>query len=161
MDLKRNNVSEARRPLRRRALLCGSIIVLCGLIGIICFLAADNPGSVQTRADTLPAVADACQPDLRGPNDVIGATTPAEPHSNQPEQVPDDLVEMVSNEVIERAEDILPAEIRPHRAELLRTLSKETTLDSIENLPNFDDTRVSVAITDALPTDSFAYLTQF
>ncbi|MHC4644925.1 MAG: hypothetical protein ACYTBJ_05455, partial [Planctomycetota bacterium] len=38
---------------------------------------------------------------------------------------------------------------------------KETTLDSIENLPNFDDTRVSVAITDALPTDSFAYLTQF
>jgi len=58
---------------------------------------------------------------------------PAEPDANQPEQAPDDLVEMVSNEVIERAEDILPAEIRAHRAELLRTLSKETTLDSIEN----------------------------
>ena len=113
----------SRRPIRRRALLWGSIIVLCGVVAVICSFSWRSPASAQKVADTLLAAADACRPALRGPNDVIAATTPAEPDSNQPELVPNDLVEMVSNEVIERAEGILPDEVRPHRAELLRKRS--------------------------------------
>jgi|GEM_PF-5072348 len=137
MDLNRNKVGEVRRPLRRRTLWWGLSIVSCVFVAVLCFLVAGNHESAEKAVDDLAARADVGIPNTVSQEDEI----PVE--SNQPEEIVDpELVEMVSADIIKEAQDVLPAKIRKHRADLLETLSKETTLDSIENLPHYDDTRV-------------------
>jgi len=165
MNSKENRPFAARSRDRQRALWWSGAIVLCVLIAVVFFVFF-----VVTNKEAKPA-----GPYLESANDKPAANSvPANdktvtvhkespaPEPNKPDlQMPKDWVETVSKEISKEAEDVLPAKIRKHRAELLETLSKETTFDSIENLPNFDDTRVLHTITLAKSYDSYNFLSRF
>jgi hypothetical protein len=162
MDIKRNEVTIARRRERRRALWCAAIIVICSLIAVLWFLTTGKNGHTQKDYVDEPVNVYACQPNLPLANDKqVADLTINEPGPNQPEQlVEPELLDMATDEIAKESDNILPVKIRKHRAELLETLSKESTLESIDNLPNFDDTRIKYTIPDALPYDSYEFMIQ-
>jgi hypothetical protein len=163
MDIKRNEVTIARRRERRQALWCGAIIFICSLIAVLWFLTTGKKGHTQREYVGKPVTVDACQPYLPLANDkpVVDSTI-NEPNPNQPEQSAEsELADMVTDEIAKESDNILPVKIRKDRAQLLETLSKESTLESIENLPNFDDTRVKQTISGLMPQDSYIFLLQF
>jgi len=126
------------------------------VIAVLWFLTTGKNEHTPREYVDKPTV-DACEPNLLLENDK--PLVDNAPNPSQREQ--SELADMITDEIAKEADNILPAKIRKHRAELLETLSEETTLESIENLPNFDDTRVKQTISDLLPYDSYMFLLQF
>lgn len=161
MDLERNEVVIARRRSWRRALWWGSIIVLCTVITFYFYSVSKPDPEEKPRADSRGA-ADACTPKAVSQNDetAVAATTDKSGPNQPALTLEPELVEMVLADLAKEAEEILPVRIRKHRAELLAALSKETILRSIENLPNWDDTRVRQMIPVG-GYDSYSFLVRF
>jgi len=163
MNLRKNKVILARRLIRRRALWYLPVFALCILIVLLRFVKTGAFRAAQNSNSDYPVTTHPHRPNLPPPNDISTVTpTPQRSAHTGPQQMLEhELEEMITAEVAEEAHNILPVKISKHRADLLETLSTENTLDSIENLPNFDDTRIKHTIADALPYDSYAFLIQF
>jgi len=152
----------ACRPSRRQAFYWGSIIVVCALIAFACLLVTCS--FFAGARPNMSATYDPCQPHIASPNDkrpALAATT-AQPSHNQPlDSRLADFVDMATVDAAKQARQILPAKISLFRSRLLKTLSQETTLQSIENLPNFDDTQKEDFIQNATTGDSYDFIFQF
>ena len=158
MDSNGTECSMASRPLRR-AFYWGSTIVLCTLLALFYLFLACN--HTPAGKPPVPTTHDPCQPHIASPNDKppAVASTTAQPGPNQPSDTQlAHLVDTATADAAKQAKQIIPDKISKPRSRLLKTLSKETTLQSIENLPNFDDTQKRNFIQHTYISDSYDFL---
>ncbi|HUT29907.1 MAG TPA: hypothetical protein VMX13_08955 [Sedimentisphaerales bacterium] len=161
MESKRTEHNMARRPFARRAIYLTSVTVLCALLVLSFILLAHKSapaGKLSLTTTYAPREPNIASSTDRPP--AVAATTARSVLNQSPDRQFADLLETTTTDVAEQAELILPAKISDLRSKLLKTLSKETTLQSVENLPNYDDTQKQDFIQNATTLDSYDCLFQ-